>query len=796
MREGSTQEITEYINERLIGDRLKAEGYLEYWNGSKWVHVVDLDEETGVKWGDAIRKDTYATFPLTPTASDISFKVINSNGDYSEGSGVADKDGAFGLNSKVRWNAGYRIEDVTLLQEQTGNIFIIYSQDVKVSSQVAEIELGLLGRNIGQSGSALHFQDLFNAYDEYNYDAFNYSLSSYAVFVDESIQTTPGNAYNIFNSVKMYSFGANNRVYVKPVYTTNAWETSTTSDEWIYLGKTTIVDGFNDLKIPEGVKGLYLMIAVVFGEDEIPGNYDNAVANMSYQYVQTYENIYQSVYYLDSPSFDDPPVGKSPSVVCKGRSSYKKALEQDVNFKQVEFAGTALRDIIKDICDMIDLPYTEDSIASMPSAEFPDRENYLGLTDVMKADRVFSDIMTILNKASASKYVMYTKYDDIIEDNILYVDLVPTEYIADFVFNYTYYSSVGALKKNYDKMLKSIAVTNDKKPLGSETLLLSESIGVEETAFEISPPAMVTRYASSGDNGGAKDITKDSITLTNTSGGTTINVYGCRFLSKVSNEDFQGTGLDDLIHTGEQYSGGGSVEVSVWVTSIGTPDICAWDIKQEGVIVSSGTGLSMSKSRQLLDDNIYVRWPATTGHTLADEWQFICKEDAPEMFAVSADDTNMAENKGITKVHEIKIVYDEAEALDIADGMIDAYNDPVDEANNIQYPYLNLLLEQNDVAMMWTRNTFNDDLFFITKVDYKWDRAPRTGEGTRYSLNDTGLNFDELGDGTYTYDNLYENTREVILRYDIGYLYDMMFHKNATNQEIDDGTEMRYNSRC
>jgi len=793
MREASTQELTEYINERLIGDRLKAEAYIEHWDGFNWKHITDLDEQTGLKWGDAIRKDTYATFPLTPTASNVSFKVINSNGDYSEGSEVDGKDGIFGLNTKIRLNAGYRIEDTTLLQEKTGNLII--NQDwPQIRSQVSEVELGLYGPDVYRAPSDLHFQDIMTQYDQENYDDFNYSISSYAIFVDETIQITPGNSFNVFTSLSIFSLSDNIDIYVKPVYTASAWETETTTSEWEYLGNTII--GANTFNIPDGIKGQYLMIGVVLNNSTWTAPYDNAFASITYNYVQTYENIYQSVYYLDSPSFDDPPIGKSPSVRCSGRSSYKKALEQDVNFKEVDISGTALRDIIIEICDMVDLPYTQDSIAAMPSAEFPDRENYLGLTEVMKADKIFSDIMTILNKASTSKYVMYTKYDDTVEDNILYVDLVPTEYTADFVLNYHYYSSVGALKKNYDKMLKSIAVTNDKKPLGAETLLLSETIGVEEDDFEISPPAMVTRYVSSGDGGGAKNITKDSVTLTNTAGSSTIDVYGCRFLSKVSNEDFQGSGLDDLMHTGEQYSGGGAVEVSVWVTSTGTPDICAWDIKQEGSIIASDTGLSMSKSKQLLHENIYVRWGATTGHTNTNEWEFVCKEESPEFFAVSADDTNMSENKGITRVHEIKIVYDEAEALDIADGMIDAYSNPINETNNVQYPYLNLLLEQNDVAMMWTLNTFNDDLFFITKVDYKWDRAPRAGEGTRYSLNDTLLNFSDLGDGTYTYDNYYTDTREVILKYDIGYLYDMMFHKSLTNQEIDDATEMRYNSRC
>jgi len=492
-------------------------------------------------------------------------------------------------------------------------------------------------------------------------------------------------------------------------------------------------------------------------------------------------------------------------VTCRGRSSYKKALEQDINLTDIQ--GTELRDVIIEICEMIGLPYTSDSISPISTADFPARNQAEGLGEVKKADDVFSSIMIILNKANVSKYVMYTKYDDTIEDNVLYVNFIPTEYIADFVMNYSYYQSIGGLRKNYDKMLKTITVTNEKKPITAETLLLTSATltsGQTET-LDIGPPAMVTRFEVQDivlgtATGGISDVGKDTVTATCSigSGQLRLKVYGSRFASKIVNATFDGGGnnLDDLSNTGTQYSGGGSARVSVWIDAEGTPDTFNWDSFKDGVKTGPFTGIPLSTSKTLLHENIYVWWDATTGHTLNNEWEFTCQEDAPEKFAVSVDDDNMNNNQGISYTSENKIIYDTAEALAIADGMIEAYGDPVNQANSIAFPYLNLLLEQNDVVLLWTLNTFNDDLYFMNKVAYQWNRGSRATEGTKYSIDDTGLNFNELGDGTFTYDNYYTDSREIILKYDIGYLYDMMYPKQSTDEEIDELTIMEYNIRC
>jgi len=47
------------------------------------------------------------------------------------------------------------------------------------------------------------------------------------------------------------------------------------------------------------------MVAYVFNVDSWTDN--DFIADPDFGYKQTYENIYQSVYYLDSPTFDDPP---------------------------------------------------------------------------------------------------------------------------------------------------------------------------------------------------------------------------------------------------------------------------------------------------------------------------------------------------------------------------------------------------------------------------------------------------------------------------------------------------------
>ena len=69
-------------------------------------------------------------------------------------------------------------------------------------------------------------------------------------------------------------------------------------------------------------------------------------------------------------------------------------------------------------------------------------------------------IMQIANKSTGSeaRYQMYTAYDDTFDDNILFLQQIPTNLVADFVFNFNHYISISNRQENYDKALKRITV--------------------------------------------------------------------------------------------------------------------------------------------------------------------------------------------------------------------------------------------------------------------------------------------------------------------------------------------------
>ncbi len=109
----------------------------------------------------------------------------------------------------------------------------------------------------------------------------------------------------------------------------------------------------------------------------------------------------------------------------------------------------------------------------------------------------------------------------------------------------------------------------------------------------------------------------------------------------------------------------------------------------------------------------------------------------------------------------------------ITEEHINEFGTPILEANNLLYPYMNLLTEQNDMALLWPRNVFLDDLVFITGINHRWNIKT---DATTYNLSDSGLNFSDVS--TFTYDG--------IMKYDKGYLYDMgISTPQSTDAEID-----------
>ncbi|MDC0637748.1 hypothetical protein OAP25_03505 [Flavobacteriaceae bacterium] len=127
--------------------------------------------------------------------------------------------------------------------------------------------------------------------------------------------------------------------------------------------------------------------------------------------------------------------------------------------------------------------------------------------------------------------------------------------------------------------------------------------------------------------------------------------------------------------------------------------------------------------------------------------------------------TNMLAGKGITAKILNQFVANASEAQGIAKGLISQFETPVKEARNLKYPYLNLQLDLNYLALIWSRQLFLDDIHGVTGLKFHWDMTEKPADTTQYNLEDIGRNFEDINPDGYIYDS--------VLRYDIGYVYGM-----------------------
>ena len=150
---------------------------------------------------------------------------------------------------------------------------------------------------------------------------------------------------------------------------------------------------------------------------------------------------------------------------------------------------------------------------------------------------------------------------------------------------------------------------------------------------------------------------------------------------------------------------------------------------------------------------------------------------APLVEGESINHENMVANNGITTRIENKLLLSDTEAKNIAKGFIDEFGSPVNEVGSLRWPYLHLLLEQNDSALLWSRFVFLDDIFAITGIKYHWDRAERPSDSTVFTLDDTGKNFADVNPLGFLYDT--------ILEYNKGYIYDMALGPLGKESDVD-----------
>jgi hypothetical protein len=87
--------------------------------------------------------------------------------------------------------------------------------------------------------------------------------------------------------------------------------------------------------------------------------------------------------------------------------------------------------------------------------------------------------------------------------------------------------------------------------------------------------------------------------------------------ANIGADSFTGSGLDDITVSGN-FNGTWDNTLRIRVDGTGTPDTFEWSIDGGGSW--EATDVDMSTSDIHLQDGIYVRWAADTGHTLADYW--------------------------------------------------------------------------------------------------------------------------------------------------------------------------------
>jgi len=80
-----------------------------------------------------------------------------------------------------------------------------------------------------------------------------------------------------------------------------------------------------------------------------------------------------------------------------------------------------------------------------------------------------------------------------------------------------------------------------------------------------------------------------------------------------------GSGLNDATFAGPFTGSGGPTTYYVKITSTGTPDEFAWS--KDNFSTTEATGISITGSKQELDNGITIKFDATTGHTANDVWQ-------------------------------------------------------------------------------------------------------------------------------------------------------------------------------
>lgn len=523
MREASTSELTGIISENLIQPNCRSYTFLEIYIDGVPTFIEDLDVAKGIDWSVSGKREKYANFSLTPLAGTCSFQVDNINGRYSEGSGTA-FEGIFDNNKKIRLTSGYYLADYKDDEdEETLNLNDTSGFYSKSFFYKTAYNGGIVEIDGSDTSSITHFADDFVLYDSTTYDSTTYS--SFQPYFAYTVQSYD-NYIQGTKKINGFTITANNTdgiVYYRSLNSSDSLSYSDYSD-WTSVGN--LINGTKDVTLVTPLTDRYFQVAVLYSG---MGSYveGQEISEITVNVQSRIEDIYKSVYYLDTPLFDDPPAPKAPKIYCSARDAYKNAINADINIEDYSGSPITPTNFIKAICDKIGINYSATSIADISGFTSIDWDS--GFSQIKKADDAFRMIM---EKIIPSDYQMWLDYNSTIDDNIMYVQQKPNTSIeADGAFSFTNYVSIASSRKNNDKTLQRITIASDQQVISAEEQLDQESISATgDTAFSWSGNAEFKRFEADYPDRirGTVIVTPTSATLTVTeiTGTVIVTLYG------------------------------------------------------------------------------------------------------------------------------------------------------------------------------------------------------------------------------------------------------------------------------
>lgn len=490
------------------------------------------------------------------------------------------------------------------------------------------------------------------------------------------------------------------------------------------------------------------------------------------------------IYYIDEVVFGNESDPEEESITINCSSVYKRVMDGDYIFK--DLSGLRLDEVLKDALDQNEVPYSATSIDQTTDYDTRTLDDAPGTA--VSADETISKIMQILQARGKTNYEIYPKYDATFEDMIIFLKPYPTDLEVDFAYTDNKITSAGTLKKNQNRRLRRFSVFSEEPKFTPRILLASGTYAVGDHVVSLgSFDSAKRKIIKTGGDGVVSSplLTADSFSFTVSGASVDLEIYGAKFGGEISSAvQVSGSGLDDMSANAKNYTGGANKVYVIEIDGTGTPD--TFKISEDGGATFPTTEVEMTGEKQAIGDGITVTFKDTTGHTLADAWQFIGTVDRPASYGEHITAESINTGSGIEYESTNELLTTDTEATEEARGLGDLYGDPLYEFTNITLPTLNLFIEKNDLVFPFLRNRFVYRIYRVSAVRHYWEEIAGNDPGEEYteiSVYDSGLTWGDIYPGGFIADqglyNLGEN-----LKTDNGLVADMTLGPNATDEEI------------